>query len=90
MEVPPQGFSTDCWRLNELLMYFYITGSVYLQCHRDDPSDLGEVCLSNVGPSNRLVHGFVIYGADPWIRPFHVLHHQGQHQTGTTHPAFNI
>lgn len=62
---------------------FYIVGGVYLQCHRDDPSELGEVCVPIVGPSDWLGHGSVLHDTDPWLRHLHVLHHQRKHQAGT-------
>lgn len=63
-------------------MYPFL-GGVYLQCHWNDPPDPGEVRVPTVGPSDRMVHGFVLHGADPGLRHLHVLHHQGQHQAGT-------
>lgn len=57
-----------------------LPGGVYLQCHWDDTSELGEVRVPIVGPSDWLVHGFVFHDTDPWLRHLHVLHQQGKHQ----------
>lgn len=65
---------------DELL--FVIAGGVYVQRHRDDPPDLGEVRVPTVGPSDWMVHGYVIHGTDSWLCHLHVLHQQRGHQTG--------
>lgn len=57
-------------------------GSVHLQCCADDPSDHGELRVPKMGPGGRLVHGPVLYGADPWLHGIHVPNPERLPKTG--------